>query len=1076
METPFVIYKASAGAGKTYTLVKEYLTMVFAGGEELLLPGFRSVLAITFTNKAAAEMKERIMQELDEMAAAPVDPEGDGMGPDILRSLRRMGGLWKEADGERLSRMADELRSLILHHYSDLSVSTIDSFMHRIVRTFAHDLGQPMNFEVMIDQQEMIEQAVAQLMSMAGTEGQDELTEVLRAFAESEMEDNRNYNIERQMGDLAALLFREDVGDHLRRLERLSPTDFQAIHSRYTGLLHAAEASMAKVGSEMLETLHGAGLTEETAPYGMSGYYGYVCRLADGKAPAATTRTVAAFEEGRLTGAKAPTALQAAAEAALPRLQSLYGQVQPLTVRCNTCRAVLKNLYSVALLGLLDSQMRGYAHDNEVVHLSDFNRLINKVVEDENNPAPFLFERLGNRYRHFLIDEFQDTSVMQWHNLVPLIENGVSQGHRSLVVGDGKQSIYRFRQGDVEQFIRLPRVEGMRHHGRLLPIQGNYSVENLAANHRSGKAIVDFNNRFFSYLAREVYADNPKVGEIYLGRGADGELAAEGNEELRQLAAKRYEGYVKVEYVTEAKAQEAGFEKVREAVYDRVLQTIEMLVHERGYAYRDIVVLTRSNAELGQVSSFLARHSTVPQTSTESFYLCESHAVMAIISTLRLLHNRTDRVAMADLLYRLEALGMNPSGGWEAGLDGFLCDGLPTGVPPLPVNLDYLASFDLYGCCEEIVRQLRLDGIDTPYVASLLNRVAAFSAMHRQGVGDFLEWFDAQKNLSAAASEELDAVQLLTIHKSKGLGKPVVICPLSYGSAHASELWVDVDGDVVEGASADGSTPSLPTAYVSLSADVPTSFEPQRKREQEMSEVDDLNILYVAFTRPKEQLYVFCPDPSDIKKRRSRDLRYPSLLYSFAPEGVSEGDPDFHSVGSGTTRKKAVVGVDRLSFSDWTTKVRIASPAEKAATALLERKIRFGIYAHDLLAGVACAADVDAAVARFAATQTVDDEEMQELTALAHRVVTHPDTARFFDPALRVSNECELVTDGKRLRPDRVVFAPDATWVVDFKTGVPLAEHSEQVGEYCQALRAMGHPSVSGYIIYLLPDISVAAC
>lgn len=1076
METPFVIYKASAGAGKTYTLVKEYLMMVFAGGEELLASGFRSVLAITFTNKAAAEMKDRIMHELDVMAAAPVDPDGDGMGPDILRTLRLTGGRWKDADGKRLSRMAAQLRSLMLHHYSDLSVSTIDSFMHRIVRTFAHDLGQPMNFEVKVDQQEMIEQAVAQLMSLAGTEGQEELTEVLRAFAESEMEDNRNYNIERQMADLAEQLFREDIGSHLQRLERLSPADFKAIHGRYMGLLRAAEASLAQVGTDMLATLHAAGLTEETAPYGMSGYYGFVSRLAEGAVTEPSTRTVAAFEEGRLTAAKAPAALKVAAEAALPRLQELYRQLPPLMVRCNTCRAVLKNLYSVALLGLLDSQMRRYSHDNEVVHLSDFNRLINKVVEDEENPAPFIFERLGNRYRHFLIDEFQDTSVMQWHNLVPLIENGVSQGYRSLVVGDGKQSIYRFRQGDVEQFIRLPRVEGMRHHGRSLALQGNFDVENLESNHRSGKAIVDFNNRFFSYLARELYADNPKVQEIYLGHGADGAVVPEGSEELRQRPAKHYEGYVKVEFVSEAQAKEEGFERVKEAIYERVLQTINMLVQERGYAYKDIVVLTRSNAELGQVSSYLSRHSSVPQTSTESFYLTESHAVMAIIATLRVLHDRTDRVAVADLLHRLAALGMIDGETLAASVDSFLSDGKPQGMPALPVNLDYLASFDLYGCCEEIVRQLHLDGIDTSYVASLLNRVAAFTATHRQNVGDFLEWFDAQKNLSAAASEELNAVQLLTIHKSKGLGKPVIICPLGYGSSHAAELWVDADGDVLCADGGDGKVPALPTAYVSLSADVPTNFEPQRQREQTMSEVDDLNILYVAFTRPKEQLYVFSPDPGDIKKRRQRDLRYPALLYSFAPEGVSEGDPQFHSIGSDDGQKKEVAEVRQLSFSDWTSKVRIASPSEKAATALLESKIRFGIYAHDLLAGVAHAADVDAAVARFAATQTVDSEEMAALSELAHRVVSHPDTARFFDPALRVSNECELVTDGKRLRPDRVVFVPDATWVIDFKTGVPLSEHGDQVAEYCRALEAMGYPSVSGYIVYLMPDISVVTC
>lgn len=1024
---PFIVCKASAGSGKTFTLVKEYLRMALAGGESQAASRFRSVLAITFTNKAAAEMKNRIMHELSVMALAPVDPESHTMGAALLREWPEQGGLPKPSP-EELQRMAAKLHSAILHRYTDFSVSTIDSFMHRIVRTFAHDLGQPMNFDVMIDQQELVDQAVAQLMSLAGTDGQQELTDVLQAFADSQMEEDRGYNVERLIADLASQLFKEDIETHLAKLSQLSLTDYQDLQRQYTGEVRRFEAALAKAGADMVARLDAVGLNADTAPYGASGYYGYFCRLAAGEVVQPTARTVSAFEGGKLTAAKAAPALKAAADAALPSLRQAYADLQQLLdrglPRYNSLRAMLRNLYSTALLGELDRQMRLYAHDNEVVHLSDFNRLINSVVQDEDNPAPFIYERLGNRYRHFLIDEFQDTSIMQWHNLVPLLENGVSQRFASLVVGDGKQAIYRFRQGDVRQFARLPRVEGMVHHGAVLSMEGNYTMQDLDTNYRTASAIVEFNNRLFPWLAQTFYADNQLVQQLYAG--------------AEQRVSKPMRGYVGLEFVSKTEADG----DVKEAIYERILHTVTMLVGERGYRYSDIIILARGNAELAAIGSYLAQHSDVPQTSTESFYLRESHAVMAIVAVLRLLHDGADRVARADLEFRCQALGI---------------------AMPADLGLDYLATMPLYDCCEEVVRRLHLDGLDTAYVASLLGRVASFSARHRQDVGEFLEWFDGQERLSAAASDQLDAVRLLTIHKAKGLEAPVVICPLFYSKEYPVQMWVDID----EG--------PLPTAFVSLKADDVTTFEPQRLEEQCLSEVDDLNVLYVALTRPREQLYVFCPDPHDIKSRRERDLRYPSLLRAFVDAVEYDvGDPECRALPlSESELGKTEVAVGRLSFDDWTSRVHIASPSEKAITRLQEDKIRFGSLAHDLLAGVLHAEDVDDAVARFRMENNVDDELMGRLADLARAVVASAETSRFFDSSLVVKNECELVCDGKRLRPDRVVFAHDEAWVIDFKTGTPLDEHKGQVLSYCKALKSMGLTSVKGYLLYLLPEIRV---
>ena len=1065
---PFIICKASAGTGKTHMLVKQFLTLAFDGPDEepltdgksfdLLALRFRSILAITFTNKAVNEMKERILDELTSMAQG-VDMQKDSMGRQLIEELNRRPYFRKRPlDAPEIQRRAAHLLSLLMHHYSDFSVSTIDSFMHRIVRTFAHDLDKPVNFEVMPDQQEMIDHAIEQLMSLVGTNGNEELTRVLSAFADSRMESDKGYKVEELIGTLAKQLFKEDASKHLEALSKLSLNDFREIHRSYSEANARFEARLRSIGTEMIELLASHGLEGADCAYGNTGFYGYFRRLSQGMIEQPGKRTADAFANGKFAAAKSPSA--SAFDTLAPRMQQLY---QSLTdhfehglVEYNTRSVLLANLYSMALLNLLNRELEAYSRDNEVMHLSEFNRLINNIVREE--PAPFIYERLGNRYRHFLIDEFQDTSVLQWHNLVPLLDNGLSQGCESLVVGDGKQAIYRFRQGDVRQFVRLPEVEGLPLHGDSL--RRCRTVE-LTECRRTCKVVVDFNNQFFSWVMRNRKAGGALAQDIYIGQ-TNGELNDKGKEALRQVPVKP-SGHVGIDFFPRNDP---------DAAYNHIINTIQQL-RTQGYAYGDIMILARSNSDLARISAYLTAHSDVPQTSTESFYLRSSDAVMAIVAALRCVRDRTDRVSTADLLHRLSALGLIAHPRNDAFLDPEGVD-LPRLLHEANSLIDfrpaYLQSLDLYDCCEELVRQLQLDGIDMPYVASLLNRVASFAARHKQNLGEFLDWFDEHETLSAASPEGIDAVRLLTIHKSKGLEAPVVICPLFFGRTHPTELWVDLPP------TADGK--HLPTAYVTLSEKTPTAFEPQRHEEQELSEVDDLNILYVAMTRPREQLYLVCPDPSEIRNRPENDLRYPSLLYDFVNECHPDlGDADMRPLGD--ARKKAtkqVASVDRLSYGAWNSKVSVAPLNEKSLTPLMEQKIRFGIYAHDLLSAIAHADDVDGAVSRFGQANVLQNSELEQLATLARAVVRHPDSSRFFGVDYQVRTECEIMCNGSIERPDRVVYTPEAIWVIDFKTGAPMEEHAEQVARYCRALGLMDPRPVEGYLVYLQPDIRVSCC
>ena len=1070
---PFVICKAAAGSGKTFTLVKEYLKLAMALPSSAVAADrrqrnrelrrrFRGILAITFTNKAANQMKTKVMEYLDQIVDYGVDKRRSPMGEPLLSALNAAAPSDMAPRSEQeLQEDAAVLRSAILHGYSDFSVCTIDSFMHRVVRTFAHDLNKPVNFDVSLDQGELIDRAVDELMALVGTPGNEALTRLVQAFADSRMEEGANFKVEREIADLGKLLFREDSQPYLALLSGLEPSTFMELHDRYTAENRSLRHQLRDAGAAMMKLLADHGIGQDDCASGKTGYYSYFRGLACGEVQQPGANTVKAFTNGKLASSKCGAASAAELQALAPRMTDIYKQVvslvgtDPTGMRdYNTREAVAKNIYSMALLGKLHEQVEAYSKENEVLHLSEFNRLINEVVREE--PAPFIYERLGSRYHHYLIDEFQDTSVLQWHNLVPLVDNGVSEMHQSLIVGDGKQAIYRWRQGDVGQFVDLPTVHGIEPHGTHLSDAGAFSLVPLNRNFRTASSVVMFNNRFFEWLLeQEPYASNELAQRIYIG-----ERDENGHPALWQYLPEDKEvpvGHVGLSFVAD---------KEKETICAEVLAIIRRMVEERGYRQRDILILGRSNAELAYLSSYILANSNYTPSSTESFFLSESQAVMAVVAAMRVVVDPADRVAASELLHRLAALGLCTST-HDAAFAGGTVDvaALLHAEPAAFVfKPDYVAGMGLYDACEELVRELRLDGMDMAYLSSLLNYVAAYAAHNHDGIEGFLDWLDdhmvvgdSKHQLSAACSDAGDTIQLMTIHKAKGLEAPVVICPFFPQRPHGYELWVKP---------AEGDQQSLPAAYVSLAAHNSTLFDDMLNEEMRQEEVDRLNVLYVALTRPQEQLYLVCPPGGDGS--------YSSLIDAFVKEKHPDlGDAEFHSL-SGGSGEPELPNIVRLSYEDWTTRVKTASPAEKTLTSPAEQKRLFGTYAHDLLSAVKSAADVDEASRRFFERQPLEEDVRRKLQEVVHRVVSDENTAPFFAEGNKVLNECEM-TDGKNVyRPDRVVITSDGVWVVDYKTGREMHDrHEAQVRQYGRLIEEMGYANVRGCIIYLENEVSV---
>jgi len=1037
----FFICRASAGSGKTYTLVRQYLLLAFSAQEHELPSRFKKILAITFTNKAANEMKERILRELDNLTLLG---SGTPLGSDLSTQLN--------LDSDTLQRYASIVRQAVLHNFSDLAVCTIDSFIHRIVRTFAHDLNLPLNFDVQIDNDNLIQNAVADLMALAGTDGQEELTEVLCDFAESRMTDGKSYMIENELTTLAQELFKEQTPQFLRLLDNIDSPQFRDMHRSMVAANRAYEQQLKALGRQAVDTYSAASLTDNDFFHGSTGAGAYFRKMANGIIAEPNSYVLAYLEGDKLGSAKCPASTRQALADVKPALTHIFGQIQQLRasgeILYNTRHLLLKNLYSIALLNKLNQLVSQYSRENEIVHISEFNQRIAEVVQDE--PAPFIYERIGNRYYNYLIDEFQDTSRLQWQNLVPLLENGVSSGHTSLVVGDGKQAIYRFRQGDVGQFIILPHVDNPVH-GRLLEQPGISTVQQLERNFRTARTIVEFNNNFFLWAVTQRFPDNPELHNIYIGD--------ESHPSLCQQPVKEG-GYL-----------QAGFFDIdndRTPLWDEMLADIRHLVGSLGHQLRDITVLARDNRTLSEISSHLTSHS-IPVVSSESFLLSQSRAVMLLCSLLQYLLDSSDRVAAARVLLYLRSLGIV-----SRPLDAdFLNNRQPVDLgrlllpDGLRLDIHRLRSLGLYDCCEEMIRMLKLNSIETAYTATFLNIVAKYAATHRHDLAEFLQWFDEQKDrLSTNTAADLDAVRLMTIHKAKGLESPVVLYPILNKRDIQDSIWVQIKPT---------DTVPLPASLVHPTQGKPTLFDDQYSEELRKSDMDRINVLYVALTRPKDKLFLYCQTP---KKEGSKD--YTSLLADYLatrtdthpvrPGVVALGSNDPAPLRQSDTDAPHNRRLQSTIFPHWASRIAIAEQSARLLSQLDNDALRHGNQVHEILALIHSIDDTDTALDTYATRNRLDPDAVTSLRHTLHTMMQQPEVAQFFNPAHKAKTECNIAWQGQVIRPDRIVYTPGGVYVVDYKTGQPNLDHEVQVLHYCDALRAMGHPTVQGYLLYISPD------
>ena len=1025
----FQVLRSSAGAGKTHALVKHYLTHCLGTSDH---GAYRHVLALTFTNKAAAEMKDRVISYLEGLAGG--GPYNGPLG-DVADHLRNVNGI----DAEELARRAHVVLGHMLHNWSAVSISTIDAFTRRVVKPFARDLRLDHDLRMSTEQEFYRTAAVNALIDQAGHD--EGTTRMLTLTCLELLQEERPWEPTRPLLDLSRELLNERALRPLRALRDRSFDDIAGLLDRLNVNAARFRREVQRIGAEAVALFASTGVPKEEIAHGGPPLT-YFQRLAEFKNEwnepgPQTTRPIQA---GKLHAGKA-------SPASIEALQSIAGAIDRLFQEAAALRetgyrdhviqrAVSRELLPAFALHGIDQAMEELKRVDGVTFFSDLTRRVAEVVKDE--PVPYIYERLGERYRHFLIDEFQDTSLLQWHALLPLLDNALATGGSVLLVGDAKQAIYRWRNGEVRLFLELPGLfDRDPQDDALLQQEATLRrtwrpAEPLALNRRSAQGIIAFNNALFEALAQVL---TPGLRRVY--------------HEQAQQTWRPEVGTVRVRV-----ADKSSGDELNEAILGHVLESLRLAI-DSGHSPGDVAVLVRSKRLGRAVAEHLQAHG-FSVTSPDGLQLTADPAVQLLIECLRFLVQDDDISAARALQW--QAVVAHARSEEE---DISWC------IPPRPDGrIDAAASLrehlrthgdpgmhtTLAALMEGLAHSFGLDPVTDASLLTLLDEAHAWSSEHAQDIGGFLEhWDRGGGDRSTSAGEGTDAVQVMTIHKAKGLQFPVVVVPdarMVSNRSHSELFWV-APGEAV---------PELSEALIKESKALHGIGLPELEEEQALRDLDALNLLYVAFTRAEQQLHVLVPQGTDAVTK---------ALLAFAESNGNLLDTGIMPAGDPEARTQVPFVVLRdVATPEQGAPWRIRADANEAEAALEER--RYGTAVHALLAGIRQVDDVPHAVSAAVARGEMDPSAEGPLTERLIAALSSPPLHRWFNGSTGVRAEAAIImADGSGLRPDRIAEDIDGMHVLEIKTGKPAKAHHKQLRGYLDTLRAMGHSKVDGLLWYL---------
>lgn len=1044
-----LVYKASAGSGKTFTLAIEYIKLLI---EDPTV--YKNILAVTFTNKATAEMKERILNQLYGISTAndESEPYFNKIKEDTQYSERRI----RENAAKALHN--------IIHDYGKFRIETIDSFFQSVMRNLARELELSPNMNIELKKEDIVANSIDNMLHKL--DSKSPLLTVVMNYIRDKIDDGKKWNVTEEMNKFSMNIFNEDYAEIGKKLrDNVYDTDIIVRYKKHlTDVRKEVLQKMSDACDEFYSLLQKNNIKDSDfkggAVRGISSYYR---KLKNGSIDNdIVNKTVESCldtpeEWVTKTNERRLEIISVVSSHLMPHLIATEEMRKKMSYIYNTCELSLKNINNLQLIAHIDKEIRLFNKEKNQILLSDTNMLLHSIIQDED--SSFVYEKIGTNIKHIMIDEFQDTSMMQWRNFKILLFEALShQDNNSLIVGDVKQSIYRWRNSDWKI---LNNLEDNVNHVEV-------DVRTLDTNRRSESNVIQFNNKVFTHCIKNVDSQHTELINAY-------------RDVVQKTPKTNSNGYVRVQFFEKNAKQTDDYQTLTFASMKEQLEQI----FASGVRQQDVSILIRYNRVIPEVASFLEKECGYKVVSNEAFRLDSSLSVNLLMDCLRYIADNKDEISLSQiaLSYQKGVLG-NIIGD---DVNSILYNRQSTSFIPTDFfeRMNTLKQMPLYDLIEELYKIFELQKVSgqDPYIFSFFDSVIEYLRNNDIDLSAFIKYWEDNLSSKTIPNEQVDGIRIVSIHKSKGLEFHTVLIPFCDWRFESSRnkpiLWCRVkDDDFKE------------IEYMPISYDKKMEnsvYSEEYLNEKMQIYVDNLNLLYVAFTRAGKNLFVW----SAIEKTDNSisTVLYSSMLSVCSEEGVSL-DEGVYEVGElmGVEQKEKKQSTNKLEqraemrtvgmyCSNRQSKFKQSNNSAKfikgdEETTFDSQYINRGKMLHSLFSTIRCKDDIPKSVDNFVKMGIIKSgEERKEVETLAFNAINNPKVSDWYSSDWQLFNECEILTiEGNefiRKRPDRVMIKGKQAIIVDFKFAKPSNKYKKQIEDYKQLLTKMGYEDVRGYLWYV---------
>lgn len=1016
MAKNILLYRASAGSGKTFTLVSEYLKSALQSPSH-----FKNILAITFTNKATAEMKDRIISYLHKLS----NGDAQDMHSILQTSLPHID----------IQQNAKELLKLILHHYSDFAVMTIDSFFSMLLKSFAYELQLPPDMNILLHQQTALEYSVNELI--ADYSNNINTKKWLQAFVQDKIAQGKKWKIDYDIRNIAQELLKNELEFAEEENEEKLKDIIKQCQSNIA-VYENTLSNLAEVCIKHMEDSHNIGFFNKV-------FISFLKKILDKNVE--INNTISKI----INGDTIPLSKNILESGNKDLVRFWENTIQPLFENIidfhhknltiyNTSLLIKKNFYSYILLRDINKKIQQFRLKEGLILIHDINHLIAQLVKTDS--VPFIYEKSGMRYDTILIDEFQDTSDVQWQNMLPLLLELLAKGgDKILVVGDAKQSIYRWRGGNLELILNNFSKD-------LLPFSKNQLSDNtLATNYRSHDAIIAFNNLLFSKSVEYLNNFSGKIKEVY---SAPSQLCTD---------AHKGKGLVSIDFYTSWKYKHSLSIEEKMLLEDEycniTLRRIQEALND-GYQYGDITILIRRNKEATYFANVLSAHN-IPVLSSDALLFAAHPIVEGLIAAIYYLRNPKESLYFYSLLKKIAEISSLPYTIEDIVLHEEVQQKI---ISTDSINaLKYLPLQHILIQLLKTVFKIEVDDITTQFLDIIFDR-------RIDTIDDFITFWEDEGQTMAALIDKRNAIQIFTVHKSKGLEFPVVILPdpswkfneYSTGLKH-KYLWLSSDVypyDILK---------KYPVEYSAIMEN--SIYRDDFYSEMESMQLDVFNMLYVAMTRAAERLHLIIPEQKNVKEINSTD----KLIYAILKQEYGISENVTYELGN---------RILKMSDKDIKSEIKVSTSLPSHNPEFLCRPLPYkddltqkGEVLHEILSLWHVSGNINSLLLKTLNKYRIPIEELPIYSDILYKIENNPQWKAWNQSNSNRYVEHEIYWEGKIIRPDLFLLNKDNITLIDFKTGQPDQSHHKQLREYASALRQIFNKKVSSHLLYIFPEVSI---